>query len=364
VSGPIWTGLSMARYGNPEKRLLRILDQPVLSSGITKRAVAAIIGVSLPVACLTAAAKAEFVPRLNEVRVLPALEVSYSSPPPVVGARDRIAAKKTYVPAPAPLLAQVVAQPPAPVNREPGAAEVRLTVSVTDPAGRYVVGLTAQEFRVITGQISPDISSFGVTAGEHSVVLLNTIAGERDAVNALRNVLDSRDRLAVLEGPPASDTEMFWDAVATAVNQAKGMTNPYKSVVVMMQGGSDYPISREADMSRIIRIALHSPQVSVSFANVEDITRPYSRGLSQQDDLRILAALTGGQVVPAASAAEMATSLTRIGLGLAQQYVLGFNPGNAPAGALGRPPKVEVVPGGGLSLPLHTIGPGGYYIEP
>jgi hypothetical protein len=263
----------------------------------------------------------------------------------------------------APVLAQVVAQTPRPVDVAPAPAEVRLTLSVADPAGRYVTGLNAQDFRVTTGEISPDISSFGLTAGEHSVVLLNTIAGGEEAVNALRSVLDSRDQLAVVAGPPASDPDMLWDAVVEAVNQVKGMTNRYKTVIVMMQGGSEYPISREADAARIIRAALRSPRVAVSFANIEDITKPFSDVFSQQDDLRILTAITGGQVVTAPSAGEMATSLKRIGVGLVHQYVIGFIPGNSPLGALGRPPIVEVAPRGGYP-PLHVIGPGGYYVEP
>lgn len=376
----IRTGLPMARCGDPEKRLLRILDQPAISSDITKRAAATIIGVSLPITCLIAATKAEFAPRLDRVPGLPALEAPTGAPyvlgPSVADSGGRMTLKKARYPsavlaspvlaAPvlaAPVLAQVVAQTPGPANVAPAPAEVRLTLTVADPAGRYVTGLSAQDFRVTRGEITTDISSFGLTAGEHSIVLLNTIAGGEGAVNALQSVLDSRDELAVLAGPPASDPAMLWEAVLAAVNQAKGMSNRYKSVVVMMQGGSEYPISREADAAKIIRAALRSPRVAVSFANIEDITKPYLGGLSQQDDLRILAGVTGGQVVTAPSAGEIATSLKRIGVGLVNEYVIGFVPGNAPLGALGRPPRVEVAPRSGYP-PLHVVGPGGYYVEP
>jgi BlaR1 peptidase M56 len=362
------TGLPMARYGDPEKRLLRILDEPAISSGITKRTAAAIIGVSLPITCLIAATKAEFAPHLDTVPGLAALQERYVSArtvsaPSVVDSGGRLTLKKTLkkTQLPAPVLAQVVAQAPGPVNAAPAPAEVRLTLSVADPAGRYVEGLNAQDFRVTRGGIYADISSFGLTEGEHSVVLLNTIAGGEEAVNALRSVLDSRDELAVLAGPPASDPAMLWDAVVAAVNQVKGMTNPYKSVVVIMQGGSPYPTAGVPDLARIVRAALRSPRVNVFFANIEDITKPYLG--SQQDDLRILAASTGGQVVTAPSAGEIATSLKRLGVGLAHQYVIGFIPGNAPVGALGRPPRVEVEPLGGYP-PLQVIGPGGYYVEP
>lgn len=360
--GPIWTGLQMARYGDPERRVLRILDESVVAKGVSKRTAALIIGVALPAAYLAAAATAEFAPRLEDVRKLPALQMPYTALPSVVDAGASAVPKKTRIAAAVPVLAQVASQNSAPVNGAPGAAEVRLTVSVTDSAGRYVSGLTAQNFRITAGQISPDISSFGLTDGEHSVVLLNTISGGDEAVNALRNVLDARDQMAVTAGPQASDSAMFWNAVLGAVNQAKQMTNPYKGVVVMMQGGSQYPWAAEADLARVIRAALHSPKVSVSFANIEDITKPYDTPFSQQNDLRIATAITGGRVVLAPKAEEVATSLTRIGLGLAHEYVLGFIPGDVPVGALGRPPKVEVVPS--RYPAFEVIGPGGYYIEP
>jgi hypothetical protein len=357
--GPIWAGLSMASHANPEKRLLRIIDQPVLSNGITKRAAAAIIGVTLPVTYLAAAAKAEFVPRLDEARGFPAPEAPPPSAVPSVRA-GRIEPKKT-ISASGPVFAQVAAQAHLPIEGESPATEVRLTVSVTDPAGRYVAGLKAQDFQTTTGQISQEITSVESTMAQHSVVLLNTIAAGDGVAKALRDVLDPSDQLAELAGPPASDPAMFWDAVASAVNQVKGMTNPYKSVVVVMQGGGDYPISREADLARILRRAWHSPRVIVSFANIEDITEPYNGSLSQQDDLRIVAGATGGQVVPAPSAAEVATSVMRIGLALAHQYVIGFNPGSAPQGALHRPAAVSVTDHG--YPPFRVIGPG-YYLEP
>ncbi len=200
--GPIWTGLQMARYGDPERRVLRILDESVVAKGVSKRTAALIIGVALPAAYLAAAATAEFAPRLEDVRKLPALQMPYTALPSVVDAGASAVPKKTRIAAAVPVLAQVASQNSAPVNGAPGAAEVRLTVSVTDSAGRYVSGLTAQNFRITAGQISPDISSFGLTDGEHSVVLLNTISGGDEAVNALRNVLDARDQMAVTAGPP------------------------------------------------------------------------------------------------------------------------------------------------------------------
>ncbi|MGA3205444.1 MAG: M56 family metallopeptidase, partial [Bryobacteraceae bacterium] len=53
--GPNWHGVAMARYGRPDKRIHRILDETSLSRGITRWSVAAILAVVTPFACVVAA---------------------------------------------------------------------------------------------------------------------------------------------------------------------------------------------------------------------------------------------------------------------------------------------------------------------
>jgi hypothetical protein len=56
VRGPDWLSVPMARYGRADKRIHRILDGAVLSQGVTRWSLAAILALVLPLACLVAAA--------------------------------------------------------------------------------------------------------------------------------------------------------------------------------------------------------------------------------------------------------------------------------------------------------------------
>ena len=51
-----WQGVAMARYGCPDDRIHRILNSTILSTGVTRGAVAAIVTLAVPLAYLTAAA--------------------------------------------------------------------------------------------------------------------------------------------------------------------------------------------------------------------------------------------------------------------------------------------------------------------
>ena len=51
-----WLGVPMARYGRPDDRIHRILDGTILSRGVTRWSVAAILAIGSPLAYVVAAA--------------------------------------------------------------------------------------------------------------------------------------------------------------------------------------------------------------------------------------------------------------------------------------------------------------------
>jgi sugar lactone lactonase YvrE len=77
VRGARWQGVPMARYGRADKRIHRILDGTVLSRGVTRWSLAAILALGMPLACVVAAAHPQSAPvpltagRREIVRVLP-----------------------------------------------------------------------------------------------------------------------------------------------------------------------------------------------------------------------------------------------------------------------------------------------------
>jgi hypothetical protein len=120
------------------------------------------------------------------------------------------------------------------------------------------------------------------------------------------------------------------------------------------------PIGPERVDRDILVTALNAPRVAVYFADVEDITETASfpPTYSLLEDLRIVASTTGGQLVPVARAEEMKTALARIGMGLRNQYVLGFVPtAGTPIGF--RRLSVEIVRTLGLPK-MQAIGPQAY----
>jgi hypothetical protein len=56
MRGPHWHGVAMARYGRPDDRINRILDEPSLSKGMTRWSMGAILALASPLAFLVATA--------------------------------------------------------------------------------------------------------------------------------------------------------------------------------------------------------------------------------------------------------------------------------------------------------------------
>jgi hypothetical protein len=57
MRGPNWHGVAMARYGSPDERIRRILDETSLSHGVTRWSVAAILLMAAPLVYVVAAAE-------------------------------------------------------------------------------------------------------------------------------------------------------------------------------------------------------------------------------------------------------------------------------------------------------------------
>jgi RND family efflux transporter MFP subunit len=100
-----WLGVAMARYGNPEQRIQRILDATTLPGRLTRAGFSAILAVAVPITCLLAATHSD-----GQSRSEVAASASSSSP-----AADSSAANS---PAVNPETASPV-QPPAPQSPKP-----------------------------------------------------------------------------------------------------------------------------------------------------------------------------------------------------------------------------------------------------
>ena len=91
VRGAGWQGVPMARYGRADKRIHRILDGTVLSRGVTRWSLAAILALGLPLAYVVAAAHPQSAPPAQATDA-PAAPVQAAGTPP---ASDALPAKPT-----------------------------------------------------------------------------------------------------------------------------------------------------------------------------------------------------------------------------------------------------------------------------
>jgi len=78
-----WQGVPMARYVKPEQRIDRILDGTSLSRGVTRRSLASILVMAIPLGYAVAAAE----PQASQPAKLPTFEVASVKPTPPEGRR-------------------------------------------------------------------------------------------------------------------------------------------------------------------------------------------------------------------------------------------------------------------------------------
>jgi beta-lactamase regulating signal transducer with metallopeptidase domain len=355
--------LAMARPSQVRQRIDAILDETrAAHRGLTAMSWAAALLCGVPL--MYAAGSLRVEPRLAPP--LPRISVPA---PPAVQPPKLVAQADLPLVAPRPgdtVVLRAPSQSAAVIPLSAAVIPILVPVVVTEPAGRYVTGLAAENFRITENQVEQPIAIFGSAEGQHAIAVLDTSWDLQDAIQGLGKTLSPQDQVMIVgpatlanPAPPAS-----WDslrmALLDALMELKKMPNPVKSVIVLTRGAANNPLRPERDDREILVMALSAPRVAVSFANIEDIaeTATFPPGYSQLDDMRTLAGATGGQMISAGGVEEMKTALARFGLGLRNQYLLGFAaPVGAPKGL--RRLKIEIVRAYGAP-PMQAIGPQAY----
>jgi len=259
-------------------------------------------------------------------------------------------------------------------------------VTVVDSLGRNVTGLGPENFRLFDGKEQREIVSFSredqsVSVGivfDCSRSMTDKFATAREAPHELFRELEEGDETflvsvansALLRQPftsnfadlensllfihPDGSTALV-DGVYTALAHMKKAQNPRRALIIVSDGGennSRYTMSElrkviaEAD-ARIFTICLHN-----SNATKEEAEGP--------DLLTALARSSGGINFPITHVSEMAEVMSKIGIILHNQYVLGYYPpANAPSGKY-RPITVDLLVPRGLPR-MHIYARSGYY---
>jgi Ca-activated chloride channel family protein len=261
-------------------------------------------------------------------------------------------------------------EPPAPQQAAPPAAQqplpsfragvdiVSLTVTVSNPEGRYVTGLNAGDFAVYEDGTKQDVEFFNRSNLPVALsLLLDTSASMEEKMGTaqeaavgfarrlrpedLGELIDFDSRVEVMRGFTNSTADL---EAAIRKTTAGGSTSLYNAVYIALKELKKVRAKTESDVRRQAIVVLSDGEDTsslVSYDQVLDLakrseTAIYTIGLRSKDEvqgkgfneaafvLRDLAQQTGGRSFLPASVNDLAGVYSQISDELASQYLLGY----------------------------------------
>lgn len=228
---------------------------------------------------------------------------------------------------------------------------VFVSVSVTDPYGRYVTGLEKENFKAYEDQVEQEILHFGQKAAPISVGLIFDVSRSmgdnyniRKAKNAIIGFLkdgnnedeyflvtfNQRSRLIqtftrssetvqseVAVQKPGGSTALY-DAVYMGLDYVKRGTNEKKAIILITDGednSSRYSPSEVREFAKELNVQVYG-------IGLEGLLR-YGGSVIQN-----IISITGGRVFRPANFNELDYYIGLIHAELRSQYVLGYSPTN------------------------------------
>ncbi len=245
---------------------------------------------------------------------------------------------------------------------------ISVTVSITDPQGRFITGLTKDAFQVYEDKVAQEISFFSAHDAPASVGIVFDLSGSmqgekiRRAREALSHFIQTShpddeycligfndhaqvlmdhtsdgaaliNRLAGLQ--PGGDTALY-DAVVLGLEQISHGKWPRRALIVISDGEDN-----NSRMSyRKIRQMVKEADVMIYGILIRDYV---SRGIGElvMDEL---SRVSGGKYFLAENTDQMTAAFEKIALELRQQYSLGYVPAGFVADGKWRKIKIKVTP--------------------
>jgi len=257
---------------------------------------------------------------------------------------------------------RIAAQEPDPpsYSESAGAEYVMLPVLVTDKDGKYVEGLTKDDFVIRVGDSRVDFDTFERDEGAPvSFAFLVDTSGSmgvgsklENAKNAIRSILRNRvpgDDFALFtfsEGKvrlvsdsspdPAGLVKELWDLEAsgqTALFDAVAMTpelmkgrNNKRAIVLFTDGVDNASELSAARMAEILQ-RVSVPVYAIGMKNASfDVVKEQERREMSIENLELLAGSSGGKMHLVGRDDDLRPLAARISSEVRQQYLLGFAP--------------------------------------
>lgn len=247
-----------------------------------------------------------------------------------------------------------------------------VNVTVTDPMGRMVTGLTKDHFQIFEDKSEQQITQFGAEDSPLSMAIVFDASGSmgykmskaREAVAQFFKTANPDDEFFLVSFNNRPDmatgftksleeiqnrltfTESkgrtaLLDAIYLALNKMKEAKNQQKALLVISDGGDNSSRYTEREIKELVResdvqiyaIGIYEP-FSSRGRTPEEMAGP---GL-----LTEIAEQTGGRQFPVENINELPDIAEKIGIELRNQYVLGYVPINETRDGKWRRVKVEV----------------------
>jgi len=244
---------------------------------------------------------------------------------------------------------------------------ISLTVTVTDERGRFVSGLSKDDFEVFEDQVKQEISHFSDTDAPLSVAVIFDLSGSmsekkmeraREALRRFIQTSHERDEYALvgfneqpqllfdracdgdallqrLKGMKAGGHTALYDAVAFGLERVSKGFYPKRAIVVISDG--------EDNRSRVtfdqLRKMLRESDAIIYAVGIGGYELPRQVG---EANLKQLAEASGGRAFFPKGGEEMYEAFERIALELRSQYSIGYAPSNFIADGKWRRVKVRV----------------------
>ncbi|MGH9327070.1 MAG: VWA domain-containing protein [Terriglobia bacterium] len=267
---------------------------------------------------------------------------------------------------------------------------VLVNVTVTDPYGRIVTGLTKSNFQIYDDKVRQKIISFTTQDAPISVGLVFDTSGSMsdkiqkskeaavqffETANPedefmLINFSDSphlisgftsrfsnlQDRLLFVK---SGGRTALLDAIYLGMEEMKKATTDRKALLVISDGGENHSRYTERDIKEMVKesdVEIYAIGVFEPLSS-RDRTPEEAGGPSLLSDL---ANLTGGRMFSVEDPDELPDIAEKISIELRNQYVIGYKPSNMIPDGRWRRIKVKLIPPRGLP-PLQVYARTGYY---
>jgi len=265
-----------------------------------------------------------------------------------------------------------------------------VTVVVTDPYNRLVLGLDPDNFHVFEDNVEQEITNFSsedvpISIGvifDCSGSMSNKLGKAREAVAEFFRTANPEDEFFLVSFNERAeltssftnsvedlqDRMMFTsskgrtallDAIYLGLSQIRAAHNAKRALLILSDGGDNHSRYQERDIKRLVREADTQLYAIGIFDSLGYRSRTPEE-LNGPSLLSEITEMTGGRVFVAENLNDLPDIATKIGLELRNQYVLGYRPSNKAHDGRWRKIKIKLRAPRGLP-PLSVYSKNGYY---